>query len=147
MCNSKKVRWSMLLSHHPPSQYCRTYKILGIRFCARCTGIVLGLIIGIVIDFSSMNFLLLLLFPIPTFMNFVLQERKIIPSNNMLKTVLSISLGIYLFGTINLIISDLKLGIILVINLFFIQFLSAYILFKTGDLEKLITEYENGIYK
>tara|TARA_B100000809_G_C14956692_1_gene465870 strand:+ start:315 stop:728 length:414 start_codon:yes stop_codon:yes gene_type:complete len=137
----------MLLSHHPPSQYCRTYKILGIRFCARCTGIVLGLIIGIVIDFSSMNFLLLLLFPIPTFMNFVLQERKIIPSNNMLKTVLSISLGIYLFGTINLIISDLKLGIILVINLFFIQFLSAYILFKTGDLEKLITEYENGIYK
>jgi len=137
----------MLLSHHPPSQYCRTYKILGIRFCARCTGIVVGLIIGIVTDFSSLNFLLLLVLPIPTFMNFVLQERKIISSNNVLKTVLSIPLGIYIFGIINLIISDLKLGIILTIFLLFMQFLSAFILFRTGDLEKLVIEYENGIYK
>ena len=137
----------MLLSHHPPSQYCRTYKILGIRFCARCTGISLGLIIGIVIDLSSINFFLLFLFPIPTFVNFLLQERKIIPSINLLKTTLTIPLGIYIYEIINLTIIDTKYGIILIVYLICIQSIFAFILFKTGDLEKLVIEYEDGIYQ
>lgn len=137
----------MLLSHHPPSQYCRTYKILGTRFCARCTGISFGLIIGIAIDLSSINFFLLFLFPIPTFVNFLLQERKIIPSINLLKTTLTIPLGVYIYEIINLTIIDTKYGIILIVYLICIQSIFAFILFKTGDLEKLVIEYEDGIYQ
>lgn len=147
MCSSNKIRWSMLLSHHPPSQYCRTYKILGIRVCARCTGIIMGIIIGIITNLSKIDFFFLLIFPIPTFLNFILQEQKIVPSLNMLKMILSIPLGIYLLELIRLTFFDLKYGIILIAYLILIQFLSAFILFKTGDLEKLVNEYEKGIYK
>ena len=137
----------MLLSHHPPSQYCRTYKILGIRICARCTGIIMGIIIGMIVNLPSIGFSFLFLFPIPTFLNFILQERKIIPSVNILKTILTIPLGIYIFKIISFTFLDFKYGITLAVYLILIQFLSAFILFKTGDLEKLVFEYEKGIYK
>jgi len=36
----------MVLSHHPPSQYDRTLHFAGKRWCARCSGVVLGMLAG-----------------------------------------------------------------------------------------------------
>lgn len=43
----RKIRWSMLLSHHPPCDYDRTVVIFGCRFCVRCLGMLTGLAGGL----------------------------------------------------------------------------------------------------
>ena len=39
-----RPRWSMVISHHPPSQYERTLHLGAVRVCARCSAIVAGII-------------------------------------------------------------------------------------------------------
>ena len=146
MVKTKKVRWSMILSHHPPSQYCRTYKIAGIRLCARCLGIPVGFILNILF-FSIIPYYILFMLPIPTFLNFLLQELKLIRSINFLKTILTIFLGIYLFENLSFFISgNYLIGVSMLIYLVVIEFIIAKILDNNGKLETLISEYENGVY-
>jgi len=147
MSSNKKVRWSMLLSHHPPSQYCRTYKILNLRFCARCSGIPIGIIIYIFL-LNEVNLILLLILPLPTFGNFLIQELGLIKSMNYLKTLLTIPLGIYLsIVFIEIMSGNLWLTIFLVFYLIGIEFLVAKILEINGKLEPLIQLYEQGVYE
>ncbi len=77
----------------------------------------------------------------------MLQELKIIPSLNKLKTVLTMPLGVFLLNTFKLLFTDYKLGIFLLTYLVSVQFFAAYLLFKAGALEKMVTEYEKGMYK
>ena len=144
---AKKVRWSMLISHHPPQQYCRTYKILGFRICARCLGIPIGLVMMCLVKIE-IPFCLLFILPLPTFLNFLLQELKIIPSMNLLKTSLTILLGITLFELGRIIVSEnIGIGILMFLYLVFIEFIIALILNKQNRLEPLIELYEDNIYK
>ena len=143
----KKVRWSMLLSHHPPQQFCRTYKIFGIRICARCLGIPIGIIIMLAFNIRMPLWLFFIL-PIPTFLNFLLQELKLIPSINWLKTFLTIMLGISIFEIYNSFKNgNLLFGVFIISYLFALEFIVAYILHKKDKLEDLIELYENNIYK
>jgi uncharacterized membrane protein len=146
MCRRKKVRWSMLLSHHPPSQYSRTYCFFGIRICARCSGIVLGMLLSLLLSFS-LSWYIIVILPLPTFVNFLLQELALIRSVNFLKTILTVPLGFYLFILAkNLINLDLFWVALMIIYLLFIEFILAYILIRNKRIEKLIEEYERGIY-
>lgn len=143
----KQIRWSMVISHHPPSQYCRTYTLFGLRTCARCLGIPIGFIImyffTIKIPLSVLLFL-----PIPTFLNFLLQELKIIKGNNRMKTFLTTFLGGYVWVMIELFITGTILqASLLLCYLVLIQFTTAYILIKKNKLEPLIIEYERGVLK
>lgn len=137
----------MLLSHHPPSQYCRTYKMFGIRFCARCLGVPIGLFIGIILNFSMFWWLLIVL-PLPTFINFLIQELKWVKNYNLIKTILTIPLGVYLYILLE---SLIKLDLITFIPMLFyiiiIEFIIAHILNKNNKLDQLIKEYEVGAYK
>ena len=137
----------MLLSHHPPTQYCRTYKILGIRLCARCVGIPLGMLVALLFDFI-IPLPLLLILPLPTFINFLLQELEKMKSRNYLKTTLTIFLGIYLFEIVHyLIYGNYLLGFVLLAYLLGIEFIVAKILHQNGKLEPLIKVYEDGVYR
>lgn len=137
----------MLISHHPPQQYCRTYKLLGIRICARCFGIPIGIILMLFVNLE-IPFWVLFILPLPTFLNFLLQELKIIPSINLLKTILTILLGISFFEFLSIIKNGNYLnGTIFFLYLFVIEFIIAGILNKRNRLEPLIELYENNIYK
>lgn len=146
MCRRKKVRWSMLLSHHPPSQYSRTYKVFGIRVCARCSGIILGILPCFIWDINSSWWFVLLL-PLPTFINFLVQELHIIGSFNFLKTILTIPLGFYVYTLVRSFIEfDLIRSVLMVSYIVLIEFIVAIILRKYLRLDQLIFEYEEGIY-
>lgn len=137
----------MLLSHHPPSQYCRTYKIFGIRLCARCLGIPIGILIGFILN-PSMFWWILIVLPLPTFINFLIQELQWIKSYNLWKTILTIPLGVYLYILLESLIKlDLSTFIFMLLYIIIIEFIIAHILNKNNKLDQLIKEYEVGVYK
>ena len=41
-----RIRWSMLVSHHAPCDYDRTVRILRVRVCTRCLGMLVGSLLG-----------------------------------------------------------------------------------------------------
>jgi uncharacterized membrane protein len=136
----------MLISHHPPSQYCRTYKIFELRFCARCSGIIVGILLSFVLNLNF-SWELLILFPLPTFINFLIQELKWIKSLNYLKTLFTIPLGFYIYKMLECIINlDFILFLTMFLYVLIIEFVIAIILNQNKKLEPLIKEYENGIY-
>lgn len=137
----------MLISHHPPSQYCRTYKILGIRFCARCSGIIIGILLIFVLNFN-IDWNILILLPLPTFINFLFQELKLVKSLNYLKTFLTIPLGVYLFIMVQRLFElNFILFFIMFMYLLIIEFIIAFILNRDNKLEQLINVYEEGMYR
>lgn len=137
----------MLLSHHPPSQYCRTYKIAGIRFCARCLGIPIGVVLHLILSID-LHWLIWVLLPIPTFLNFLFQELGKMKSINYVKSSLTILLGIYLMeNLLQFLKGNYTIGFIMIGYLVTIEFIIAKILDNNGKLDPLITGYEDGVYK
>lgn len=135
----------MLLSHHPPSQYCRTYNVIGIRLCARCLGIPLGILAAYIFELKVPIWGLFIL-PLPTFLNFLLQELGCIKKRNIVKTFLTLFLGIYVYDLFQLfVIGDYILGALLIGYLFALELQVAYLLNKKNKLEPLIQLYEEGI--
>jgi uncharacterized membrane protein len=135
----------MLLSHHAPAQYCRTYKIGDFRICARCLGIPMGLILGFVWPTNNLYWLALL--PLPTFINFYLQEMDYIPSLNILKTMLTIPLGVFIYSMIyNIFNASTMSGLAFVVYLIIIQIITIILLNRKGRMDRLIKIYEDGIY-
>ena len=47
MADNRKIHWEMLLSHHAPCDYDRTWRLGSLRICTRCTGMLLGFIAGL----------------------------------------------------------------------------------------------------
>ena len=144
----KKVRWSMLLSHHPPTQYCRTYKVGNMRICARCLGIPIGIFACCMYENipSVLPLWVYFLMPIPTFLNFLLQELNLIPSLNLLKTFLTILLGFYIYFMFkHFYEEDFVLALGLLFYLLLIEVIVVLILGKFDKIEGLINEYEKGV--
>ena len=143
----------MIISHHPPSQYNRTFRLFGIRFCTRCTGILFGTIAmfivlkGEVIS-SGLLFPFILLFPIPAILNFTLTELEKIKNNHFQR----FSTGFFLGNAIGFIVYDLFWGtlfeaIITLVTIILLEILVAVILSKKGKLEPFIKQYEEGVYR
>jgi len=136
----------MLISHHPPSQYDRTYSILGVLICARCSGILSGLIFNSQIDLLFYDWIFFLL-PLPSYLNFLFQELNYIKSLNLLKSTLSIPLGFFLYQILNMLYYEKYVYSIVCLGyLFFLNFIVVFVLLKNGKMEKLVQEYELGIY-
>ena len=45
--HAPRIRWCMLISHHPPCDYDRTLVLFGLRVCSRCLGMVAGACTGL----------------------------------------------------------------------------------------------------
>ena len=143
----------MLISHHPPYQFDRTFKILNIRFCVRCTAIFLGILFYVfLLSYIALpkNFDLLIGFilPIPAILNFMLNELKFLINSNLKRLItgllLGISIGILIKGFLK---GDLILGFAILIWIIILEFIVVLILNKAKVLDKFIKEYENAVYK
>ncbi|MCD6547244.1 MAG: DUF2085 domain-containing protein [Nanoarchaeota archaeon] len=92
-----------ILSHHNPDEYYRCYliKLFGksIHVCARCLGVYSFAILSFVFYFlvnlsSSLNLVILYLFPIPAFVDWGLYRFKIWKGINPIRTLTGAFLGI-----------------------------------------------------
>lgn len=142
----------MLLSHHPPCQIDRTYTLLGIRLCVRCSGIVLGTLLALLIfSFVSIEPLLKLLvgliLPLPAILNFTLHELGRIENKNYLRFFTGLALGVSIgIASSCLLKNSIIISLAIYIWIIFLEFIVAIILYKANVLEKFIEEYERGIY-
>ena len=143
-------RWSMVLSHHPPSQYDRTLHFAGRRWCARCSGALIGVLAGALI-FSRTPMLLQLsvwhlagiaLFTLSLgIVAFVRNESGSRQSNNYERIVFGFALGC-LFP-VSWALSPWYFGALLLLIVLG-QFISAIALRRAGLLDSFFAQYLDG---
>lgn len=143
----------MLISHHPPSQYDRTFCLLHIRFCARCSGILVGVILSMIF-FRLISvelklvFILSLILPLPAILNFTLSELGKLKDNNFKRIITGTLLGISIgFALSCFIFGNYLFGSVIMLWIFLLEIAVAVILHKKKVLDKFIKQYEEGIYK
>ncbi|MHA1786058.1 MAG: DUF2085 domain-containing protein [Candidatus Helarchaeota archaeon] len=91
-----------LLSHHSEEYFSRTIRITNsIRLCTRCTGMVLGFIISLLINFIfipympwNLALLFMILMIIPPVLDWSTQRLKKRESNNKLRFITGFLLGV-----------------------------------------------------
>lgn len=150
---AKKINWGMLISHHPPCQYDRTFCFFHVRFCARCTGIIVGIACSIIfiqtchIEFKWILISAILL-PFPAIINFTFCELGKFKNNNYMRITTGILLGFpIVFSIHNLLIGNYFWGLMIFIWIFLLEISVAIILHRAKILEKFFKQYEEGIYK
>ena len=88
------------MSHHPPEEYNRTFKVTRLRVCARCSGVLLGLAVSLFTWpghsplASALPLWLAFLLPLPAVANFVAHEIGVYSSNNAHRILSGVLLGI-----------------------------------------------------
>ncbi len=142
-----RPRWSMVISHHPPSQYDRTLHFGSIRVCARCSGLVGGILVGILSPIASTGLApavvvgLALGVIIVGIWAFVLNEAATRASSNVERILFGLLLGLalawtlqggwpYFAGLLGAIVGG--------------QFASAFVLRRLGVLDRFFDEYLSG---
>lgn len=142
----------MMFSHHPPCQYNRTFSIGKFRFCTRCTGLIIGIIISLLffpeIRMNTILLFLSLLLPMPAVINFTLCEIGRIANNNYCRIFTGVLLGISIGLMIqNLLNGNLIEGISIFLWIVVLEIITILILNKAKVLENFFSQYEQGIYK
>lgn len=125
-----------LLSHHQEEQYSRTIKITNsVRLCARCTGMVLGFISLLIINFFLIPYFtwfialpLMLLMIIPALVDWLTQKFRKRESNNVLRILTGFLLG----GSITFMIHMREIFLFVNILMFSMLFIILYIIFKVN---------------
>jgi uncharacterized membrane protein len=148
----RKINWGMVISHHPPCQFNRTFRIGKLRFCTRCTAIVSGILLVVL----SMNFLTLscnylfiatLFLPLPAIFNFTLNELGIRKNNNFKRAATGFLMGMSIGISLWLLAHQLILmGFLSFLWVVVLEFAVAFFLHKKGVLEPFIAQYERAIY-
>nr|MBN2277469.1 DUF2085 domain-containing protein [candidate division Zixibacteria bacterium] len=144
----------MLVSHHPPCDYDRTFRVGRVRICVRCFGILIGIVMILIwsLPREPMEALGILmaavLLPLPAVFDFTFHELNRSRSNNFRRLMTGILMGLAL-GLIIRIILDISVfaGINLILYIFLLEFGVAVILNRSGRLEELIRRYEQAVRK
>lgn len=147
---SVRPRWSMIVSHHPPSQYDRTLHIGHIRFCARCTGLLLGIVSAIAITTllpafnipSTAILLVSVVFVLSIgIAAFVLNETGNRASNNYERILFGFVLGCLIYTSwLSGPWAFLGLLVLAVVG----QFVAALLLRRLCVLDRFVNEYLDG---
>jgi hypothetical protein len=91
-----------LLAHHAPAEYDRCYRLGGLHFCARCTGLypalllVLGLQLAGVVETVRTEWAVLFLLPVPAVFSWARRRLTGAAGSNPVSTVTGALLGIAL---------------------------------------------------
>ncbi|MFA6002138.1 MAG: DUF2085 domain-containing protein [Thermoleophilia bacterium] len=145
------IRWGMLLSHHSPCDYDRTFSISSLRICTRCFGVLIGIIGGVALTLRVVpEYLLIfsLVLPLPAVMDFMLNELQMVKGNNGRRLVTGIMLGIavgfdlYAVTDIGLLQGFAQLAWLVVLEFFVVA-----VLLRTGFLDEYVSRYEKGVRK
>ncbi len=141
------------MSHHSPIDYDRTFRIGRARFCVRCCGVTLGAALVII---SSLMFnhqsriglvvLFCILTPLPAAVDFVCNELKYYNSNNCLRFITGLLLGIPPgISVFYLVKGDFAIPILTFIWYFFLEMIIAYIFKRRDYIEEYIRKYSSAV--
>lgn len=145
----KTPRWSMVISHHPPSQYERTIRIFGLRICVRCFGVAIGIGLGILCAeywlTDTISFMLIVcLFIATLFMGieaFVRNETGTRASSNVERIAFGLMIGfLIVWGTTYAWLFLLFFSLLILCG----QFYAAMRLRANNVLDKFVGEYLLG---
>ena len=153
--SARPVQWGMLLSHHAPCDYDRTWKIGKVRVCTRCAGMLAGLIAGLSTTFLFKTFpiwyavLICAVLMLPAAADFCCHE--LIPayhSHNAIRVITGILFG-YPFGVVvslcfyNGVIMP---SIVIILYAILMEIAISFIFFFRGHLEKYLSKYEIAVF-
>lgn len=151
---SSGIRWSMLISHHPPCNYDRTFRIGGVRICTRCFGVLLGVLASILLQVDShvlasiIPLWMSLLLPLPAVVDFTAHELEWWRSNNAKRLASGLLLGFAVgVGGYTALSGCAFLGFLDIAWLAILEFGVAVILRCTGRLDRYVDRYEKGVRK
>lgn len=145
-----RPRWSMVVSHHPPTQYDRTFHLGPIRLCVRCSAVVGGFAASLVAghchpamrDWAPWIVLVIAGLTIAVgVLLFVLNEGGRRASSNLERTVFGLVVGAALAWCWQ---SSIP-GLIAMVSMLVVgQFVSAWGLQRVGALDRFFGEYMAG---
>lgn len=146
------IRWSMLLSHHPPSDLDRTFRVGGIHICTRCFGVLLGAATFATLQIRACNLAsiipawLSMLLPLVAVADFAAHELGWWPSNNGKRLISGALLGTTVgSGVFSLLMGLTLLGVSLLAWLAALAFGVAFALRIAGRLQRYVERYESGV--
>jgi uncharacterized membrane protein len=148
------IRWSMIISHHPPCYYDCTFRVGSLRVCTRCFGVLLGVLTVIILRVNShilasiIPVWVSLLLPLPAVVDFTSHRLEWWQSNNTKRLVsgllLGLAVGVALYNLIN---GYTFFGIVQITWLAVLELGVAIVLKHAGKLDKYIEQYEKGMRK
>lgn len=139
-----------MFSHHPPSQYDRTFHLGSIRLCVRCSAVVLGAVLLLGAQLIAPHWVniaqwVLLVISFATILlgvlAFVLNESGARPSRNSERVIFGL-----VMGAVICLCWQRSLGSFVALLMFLVlgQFASAWGLKRAGVLDRFFSEYMDG---
>lgn len=147
------VRWEMLVSHHPPCDYDRTFILGRVRVCTRCFAVMLGALCAfftkLFIFSSSMSGIwVAFALPLPASLDFTAHELAIYRSNNIIRFLSGSLLGVPVGLAVHAVVMGSILFAILTVFWFVgIAFSVAFLFRRTGHIDVYISKYERAVRK
>lgn len=138
----------MLLSHHPPCDYERTWRIGSLHVCVRCLGVLIGTGVALVSwdSWSSISLLAASVAAIPGVADFVLHELGTSPSHNPRRFITGACFGIFVAAALWAALDARWLHLLFSgLWIILLQIAAAAVLRGAGRIEALLARYEEGV--
>ncbi len=137
----------MLLSHHPPCDYDRTWRIGSLRICVRCFGVLTGTAVALASwdGWSTFHVLAVPIATVPGVADFTLHELCVSPTNNTRRFLTGTIFGVFVAGALSAGLDASWTRLLLYAVWFcFLQVAATAALRSSGRIEALLTRYEEG---
>lgn len=145
----RNVRWSMLLSHHAPCDYDRTWQIGPLHICVRCLGVAAGTTVALAYwdGWSNLPVLGILAAALPGVADFLLHELQLSASCGARRFLTGACFGVFVAALCSAGIHWQWGRIALYLGWFlFLQVAAGGVLRCSGRLEALLARYEDGAH-
>lgn len=151
----RTVQWGMLLSHHAPCDYDRTWEIGKLRICTRCAGMFAGWVAGLSTAFFFKEFpvwyavAVCALLMLPAAADFCCHELvSAYRSHNAIRVITGILFG-YPFGVVVWLCfyhGVIMPTVTILLYAALMEIVISFIFFFRGHLEKYLSKYELAVF-
>lgn len=143
------MRWSMLLSHHVPADYDRTWKVGSVHVCTRCLGVAAGMAAALAYwqTWSSFSVLVFMIMALPGVLDFTIHELGLGTSSSARRFITGVLFGPFAAALLRALVERRLEQSALFLGWFvLLQMTSALALKHFGRLDQLLRRYEDGVY-
>lgn len=139
----------MLLSHHAPSDYDRTWTVGSVHVCVRCLGVAVGTAatLGSWKEWSAFPMPLFLFVAVPGVLDFTLHELGASASSGARRFLTGLLFGFFAAALLRAVIETRLVRLVLYLSWFLLlQAMSAIALKRSGRLDQLLRRYEDAVH-
>ena len=139
----------MLLSHHVPADYDRTWKVGSVRVCTRCLGVGLGITAALAYwrVMSSLSPLVFMAVAVPGVLDFTVHEIGFSASSSARRFPTGLLFGLFAAAFLHAVVEGRVEQVVFFLGWFLLlQLASALALNRCGQFEQLLRRYEDNVY-